>query len=72
MTISGSILAHGHAFASERPLRDAQVSALQQLAVGRDDVSDGQRHDVAHDKLFGRNLPLAGTDILSSINYLNG
>ena len=62
MTISGSILAHGHAFASERPLRDAQVSALQQLAVGRDDVSDGQRHDVAHDKLFGRNLPLAGTD----------
>ena len=41
---------------------DAQVSALQQLAVGRDDVSDEQRHDVAHDKLFGRNLPLAGTD----------
>ena len=44
------------------PICDAQVSALQQLAVGRDDVSDEQRHDVAHDKLFGRNLPLAGTD----------
>ena len=36
------------------PMCYAQVLALRQLAVGRDDV--------AHDKLFGRNLPLAGTD----------